>query len=318
MNLKTVLMAAGAVVFSASVATAQTVGIGTTKTGATSQVTAAIAKVVSQHANMQMRTTPMAGTQKYIPAVNAGKLEFGAANIMQTTWAVDGKVLSEGRPNPNIRMVATLMPFRTGVISAKDPSIKKLSDLKGRKGPVGYKAAPLFVQLMSAALATENMSMSDYKAVPVAALVPSWKALMEKKIEFAYGAAGSGFMNRISQALGGMQFISLDNSPEAVARMNKYAPGAEIKTLQPRKGLTGINGPTNLIFFDYTLFAGKGVSDDVVYRVTKAMFENKAALVESSPLWRGFVAKNMSKKQGNLQYHPGAIKLYKEKGTWNQ
>jgi TRAP transporter TAXI family solute receptor len=308
----------GAAAFMAGTASAQTVGIGTTKTGATSQVTAAIAKVASKFGNMQMRTAPMAGTQKYIPAVNAGKLEFGAANIMQTTWAVEGKVLSEGRPNPNILMVATLMPFRTGIITAKDPSIKSLTDLKGKRGPVGYKAAPLFVELMKAALATSNMTMNDYQAVPVAALVPSWKALMEKKIDFAYGAAGSGFMNRISQALGGMQFVSIDNSPEAVARLNKYAPGAEIKTLQPRKGLTGINGPTNLVFFDYTLFAGKTVSDEVVYRVTKAMYENKAALVESSPLWRGFTAKNMSKKQGNLKYHPGAIKLYKEKGTWNQ
>ncbi len=50
---------------------AQTVGIGTTAKGATSQVTAAIAKVTSQFARMQMRPTPMAGTQKYIPAVNS-------------------------------------------------------------------------------------------------------------------------------------------------------------------------------------------------------------------------------------------------------
>ena len=100
--------------------------------------------------------------------------------------------------------------------------------------------------------------------------------------------------------------------------MNKILPGVEVKTLQPRKGLAGINGPTNLLHFDYTLFASKDTPDDIVYRVTKAMFENKPALVEASPLWRGFTAKNMSKAQAGLTYHPGAIKLFKEKGTWNR
>ena len=46
--------------------TAQTVGVGTTAKGATSQVSAAIAKVTSQFSGLQMRPTPMAGTQKYI------------------------------------------------------------------------------------------------------------------------------------------------------------------------------------------------------------------------------------------------------------
>ncbi len=45
---------------------AQTVGIGTTKGGATGQVSAGIAKVVSSHGDLQARTQPMAGTKQYI------------------------------------------------------------------------------------------------------------------------------------------------------------------------------------------------------------------------------------------------------------
>ena len=72
---------AGIATFTISPAISQTVGIGTTAKGATSQVSAAIAKVTSQFAAMQMRPTPMAGTQKYIPAVNDGSLEFGVAYL---------------------------------------------------------------------------------------------------------------------------------------------------------------------------------------------------------------------------------------------
>jgi TRAP transporter TAXI family solute receptor len=317
MNLSKILTLTGVAAFLASPVAAQTVGIGTTKTGATSQVSAGIASIASKFGGMQMRPAPMAGTQKYIPAVNSGSLEFGVANIMQTTWSVNGEVLSKGRPNPNIKLVATLMQFRVGPLVAKPSNFMTVKDLKGAKGPSGFKASPLFNELVKAAMASSSMTPADMKAVPISALVPSWKALMAGKIDFAIGAYGSGFMKRIAQKTGGIRFLSLDNSAAAQARIAKIIPGAEIKTVNPNPKIPGVEVPTNLFHFDYMAFAGKHVSDDVVYRVTKALFENKKALVAASGLWRGFTPKGMSKDQ-KLAYHPGAIKFYKEKGTWKR
>jgi hypothetical protein len=317
MNFTKILTLAGIAVIAAGPVAAQTVGIGTTKTGATSQVTAAIASVASKYGGMQMRPAPMAGTQKYIPAVNSGSLEFGAANIFQTTWAVKGQVVSKGHPNPNLRIVATLMKFRVGPLVGKKTKYMSVSDLKGARGPVGFKAAPLFNELVRAALATQSMNIGDIKGIPISALVPSWKALMAGKLDFAIGAYGSGFMKRIAQKTGGIRFISLDKSPKAQAAIAKLIPGTEIKTVKPNPKIPGVEVPTNLFFFDYILFAGKHVSDDVVYRVTKSMFEHKKDLVAATPMWRSFTPKGMSKDQ-KLTYHSGAIKLYKEKGTWNR
>ncbi|MCY3828829.1 MAG: hypothetical protein OXF89_06815, partial [Rhodospirillaceae bacterium] len=100
-TLATGLWLAGAMAL-AGPAQAQSVGIGTTKGGATAQVTAAIAKVVSAHAGLQMRPQPYANTSQYIPVVNSGKLEFAASNIFQLTFALNGTGMSEGRPNPNL------------------------------------------------------------------------------------------------------------------------------------------------------------------------------------------------------------------------
>ena len=105
-------------------------------------------------------------------------------------------------------------------------------------------------------------------------------------------------------------------SPATQAKVAKMLPGAEIRTVKPNPKIPGVEVPTNLFHFDYMLFAGKHVSNDVAYRVAKAMFENKKALVSASPMWRGFKPKGMSKAQGDLKYHPGAIKLFKEKGAW--
>ena len=95
-------------------AAAQTIGIGTTKGGATAQISTAIAKVVSANSAVQVRPQAMANTQQYIPVVNQGKIELGLANVPQTRYAVSGTGMSEGKPNPNLRMVATLFPLAIG------------------------------------------------------------------------------------------------------------------------------------------------------------------------------------------------------------
>lgn len=66
--------------------------------------------------------------------------------------------------------------------------------------------------------------------------------------------------------------------------------------------------------FDYMLFASKDVKDEVVYKVTKALYENDKELVAASPLWRSFKPAKMGKDQG-MPFHPGAAKFLKEKGA---
>ena len=132
----------------ASAAKAQQVGIGSTKSSVVAQMTAVISKVVSAHSGLQMRPQTMGGTQQYIPIVNAGQLEFGIGNMYQTAQAYAGIGLSKGHAHGNLRMVATLMPFRTGLMVANDSGIKKVADLKGKRVPYGYRAAPLFQNFM--------------------------------------------------------------------------------------------------------------------------------------------------------------------------
>ena len=156
---------AGAIALSAS-AQAQSVGIGTTKGGATAQVTAAIAKVVSAHAGLQMRPQPYANTSQYIPVVNSGKLEFAASNIFQLTFALKGTGMSEGRPNPNLRMVATLMPFRVAFFVSEKSGIGTFADLKGKRLP-GFKKRALGTYLMLGTAANLNVSTAGWKFVQV-------------------------------------------------------------------------------------------------------------------------------------------------------
>lgn len=289
----------------------QTVGIGTTKGGATAQVSAGISKIASAYGGMQMRPQPMGGTQQYIPIVNAGELEFGIANAMQTYMAVNGIGLSDGKPNPNLRMVATMMYFRVGLIVRADSNIQSISDLKGKRLPAGYSAAPLFAYLLKGMIANGGLTTSDVKGVPVTGLIGGINAFKEGKIDAVIGSVGAGFVKDAAAKVGGIRFVPFSDKAGAKGALFKEAPQTFLIDIAP--GPEGVNKPMKLLGFDYMLWANKDVDSDVVYRVAKAMHENEAELRKLSPLWKTHSSATMAKNKG-MKYHSGAVKYYKEVG----
>jgi TRAP transporter TAXI family solute receptor len=305
---------AAAISFAGS-ATAQIQGIATTKGGATAQVSTAIAKVVSLKSPLQLRTQVMGGTQQYIPVVNAGEIAFGLSNLPQYTMAKTGTGLSAGVKYENLRIVATMMVFRVGPIVGRNSGINKLSDLRGKRAPAGFKAAPLFNYVLGAFLANAGMSINDTKKIPVIALRQHWNAFKQGKIDVMVGAVGTGVLREINVAVsGGIKYLDLDPSPEALKRTLAVYPGSYLKIVKPAKPFTGILKPVHALHFDYLFWTHKDAPDELVYTVTKTMYENEKQLRESSPLWRSHSSKRMSKDQG-FAHHPGALKFYKEVGA---
>ena len=307
---------AGALVATSQVMAAS-IGIGTTKGGATAAVSAGLSKVVSAHSGHQMRPQPMGGTQQYIPLVNAGELEFGVSNAMQAYMAISGTGLSKGKKNSNLRLVATLMTFKTGLFVATKSGIKSVADLKGKRVPGVFSASPLFKFLIEANLANAGLTWKDVNVVPQTALRQHWGAFGQGKIDVAIGAIGSGPIKKANAAVGGVTFLSLSQDDAAKKRTLKLAPKTSIKTVKPAKPFVGVSKPTNSIHFEYLLWAHKGVSDKVVYDVVKAIHAHEKDLHQASPLWRSHRSKRMGLSFGaEMPYHPGAVKFYKEAGVW--
>jgi len=140
MTLKRITVAIS-LVMAATAASAQVVGLGTTQAGATFQLATGLAKVISDKGGIQMRTQPMAGAAQYAPLVNRGDIEFGISNVPEMHYLVSGTVIVE-RPNPDLRMVARIVPWYNGLVVKKDSSIRSLNDLKGQPVPAGLRATP--------------------------------------------------------------------------------------------------------------------------------------------------------------------------------
>lgn len=306
-----------ALALAAPAALAQTLGIGATSTAYTAQASAAIAKVVSEKAGMQMRVQTHGGSSAYVPQVNNGTLEFGLANELETLYAVTGKEIYEGRPHPNLRVATVLTPFASAIYARKDSGIRTLKDLKGKRVPAGWASQKIIGVLMDGALANAGMSMKDVEAVPVPNVVKGADDFAAGRLDVFFFAVGAGKVKETDAKVGGLRVVPVDNSPEAVARMREHVPPAYARLYQPSPVNTGVLEPSYIMAYDYLMLTNAKVPEEVVYKVLKAMHDNQKILAASFPALNQFSPAGMAKTfGGGVEFHPGAIRLFKETGQW--
>lgn len=310
------LVAAGLAALMAAPAAAQTVGVGTTKGGFTNQAGQSLSKVVSQMTDIQMRSQPFGGSSVYVPAVNAGKLEFGLVNELESLYAVTGTGIYPGRKHPNLRVVTATIPFRVAIFVQKDSPFKSIKDLKGKRVPSGWSSQRIIQPLMDGQLANAGLSYDDVVKVPQPNVVKGANDFAAGKTDAFFFVFGAGKVREVAAKVGGVRVLPFDPSPSAVAAAKKFVPPAFAKPEKPSKRNVGVDAPLHVMTYWHTLAAGAHVSDDVVYKVTKIMHENRGALVKAFPGWGGFRSDSMAINFKGLTYHPGAVKFYKEKGMW--
>lgn len=316
MKLRHALISAATALMAAGPVMAEIAALGSTQRGGTSQIGRALAAAISENSDLQMRPQELANTADYLPLVNAGELEFGISNIVQLYYAVNGTGMSEGRPLPNLQMVATLMPFRHAYIVRRDSDINSVSDLKGLRAPV-FPDRALGDYVTRAYLATEDLTTDDVAGVQVPNFPRMWNAFAEGSSDVSIVVVGAA-NSREFDASFGIKYLSFDGSDAALAAQREWLPQSYQQTLDTDSGIPGILGPTNIMVFDYTLWASADTSEDMVYRATKALFDATEGLVESGgPVWRGYSQDVMAKDVG-VDYHPGAIKFYEEMGLWKR
>jgi hypothetical protein len=296
-------------------ASAQQFGIGTMAQGTAGySMAAAIAKVLSDKAKLNVRVQPAGGTSQFVPLVDSGELDFGVVNIIEAKEALTGTGAFAGKKQANIRMAAVLYPFRTGMFVRNDSPMKTMADVKGARVTYGYTSQLTLKAITDAYLANGGLSIADTKQVLVPNVLRGADEVVAGRADATVFALGAGKVAEVNATVG-IRFLQLDDSPEAVARMQKVLPESYIITVQPSGALAGIVGPTRTMAYDYVLLAGKHVKDDMVAQVVETLASNKAALVENFGAFAGFDPAKMAKRLP-VEYHPGAIAAYTKRGLW--
>lgn len=301
---------------------AQVVGIATGQQGSLGYKTGqAVAKIVNLKARIIARAQPMAGTAAYLPLISKGEFEFGFCNAVEADYAHAGTGNFEGKANPNLRMVGVMFPLRTGLMVAADSGVNTIAELRAKRKEMRiaskYTASSIIRYYIIGALANGNMTYADFpNQVPVSSFVKGMLALGDGKVDVALVSLGSGASHKINaklRARGGVKYVSLDKSPEAVARFKESLPAASIITMKANPKFPGLSTDANIVEIPWVMVTHKDAPTELVYKVTKAIAENQADLGKAFGAFRRNKVKAMAPKH-EVAYHPGAIKYYKEIG----
>ena len=314
--MKSILSAAAVAVglITASAASAQNVGIATSNPGSLfHNIGTAVANAANAN-GLNTTIQPATSPNQFIPFLNQGGIEFGVANLQEVNYAITGEAWWNGNQNENLRVVAHLQPLVEAIFVRADSDIMKVSDLKGQPMTDGYTAQNTILPQLAAFYATAGMTRDDVEKVSVASVVAGADAFMAGDTVGFIFAHGAGKVREADAAVGGLRALGVeDDSDAALAAAREHWPTAFFTTL-PAGSMPGVLEDTVYIAFPQVIFTHAGVSDDVVYAMAKAMYEQAAVMGETFPPMRAFRPENMNGDPGIAEYHPGALKFFEEVG----
>jgi TRAP transporter TAXI family solute receptor len=197
-----------------------------------------------------------------------------------------------------------------------DSSYKSVKDLKGKRLPGGFVSQKSLLASFTAHLANAGLTYKDVTEVLAPNVVKSADDFVAGKVDaFTFGL-GAGKLKEVAAAVGPLRALPMDTDAAAIARAQAVLPTSYMMVVKPTPAFPEITEEMPILAFDFTMQTHADVAEDLVYRVAKAMHEHQKDLVATFAGFRRFDPKQMAIKYDGLEYHPGAIRFYKEIGQW--
>ncbi len=296
---------------------AQPVSISTLPPGAINNVQATVvAKVAQENSDLQMRVITFNSPSAIIGAVQNRQADFAYTSNDEAGAAFRGTDEYKGKAMKDLRIALTVFPFVVGIMVKDDSDIRRIADLKGRKFPTGWQGFLQGLALSDALLATEGLALRDVDPVPAANLLRAADDFKAGRTVGTMFAIGAPKVAEIHAAIGGVRFLSLPNTPQALERMQAVRPEYHLAEVKPAPHLPGLKGPTTLMQYYINVMTHRSTKDETVYKLVKAIHGRKEQLVKGHPSFNAFSNEGMAARQTGAQYHPAAVKFYREAGIW--
>jgi hypothetical protein len=258
-------------------------------------------------------TAPSTGGSNYnIGQIKDGEFQFGVAQSDWQFHAYNGSSKWEGKKYGNLRAVFSVHNEPFQIWARKKAKVKDFAGLKGKTVNIGNPGSGQrgTMEVLMAAMGVDN---SYFKGVTELTSSEQVKALCDGKID-AYGYS-VGFPNGAMEqaATCAAKALPINLTGSEVQGLIDGAPYYAAATI-PAKTYTGQKKDVTTFGVKATVVTSADVSEDLVYQVTKAVFENFDAFRNQHPAFGPLEKKNMISDGLSAPLHPGAIKYYKEAG----
>lgn len=273
-----------------------------------------LATVISRHTAMTVRVQPHAGPPAWLPAMDKGEMDMGILTSADAVLAYTGSAIYK-RPFRNARILVVGGTLQLSFYVAKDSLMETVADLRGKRVPSDFPGIPIVRLSSTAALASAGLTQNDIVKVPVSDLIANAQAFMEGRADTAWFSVGAPAVEEANARKGGVRFLSIIATPDGLKRMADVYPGSYPSVVKAGAA-TAVAKDTTFLTNDIYLVAAKELSDEAAHEVVKVLWDFNAELGAAYPALRAWRRDRMVSKNATIPYHPGAVKLFQEKGIW--
>lgn len=257
-----------------------------------------------------MTAEATSGSQENIRRLGSGELDFALSNSAITYFAVRG---TEGWDQAHpVRAVMTLAPNVAMFVAPDGGGVNAIGDLAGKRVGVGPPGAG-FEYFVRPLLAAHGVTYDDFS--PVNATQTGAVDLLSDGAVAAAFLGGAVPTASITQATTSREIFFVPYDEQAMDEVD-----AEFLFFGRGKIPAGTyrgqdEDYSGLDVGSMHLIVPADADDELVYRLTKTIYENREKVVEKHAAGRAINPKNVVRDTGT-EFHPGAVRYYEEIGIW--
>ena len=269
-----------------------------------------LGQYIKNKAGIDVTVVATDGSKANIQGIAAGDYQLGTvqSDVMAYAWEGTRSFESTGKID-SFRVVAGLYAESVQLVTM-DPSIKSVADLKGRSVSIGAPGSGVYFNATDV-LAAAGLAETDINA-QYQSFADSADALKDGKIDAAFIVAGAP-TPAITElcTTNSAYLVPIDG---AVADAMMASSPFYTTYVIPAGTYPGQDSDVTTVTVKATLIVDAKASDDAVYNLTKAIFDNVDAIAAENGKGKELSVENATSGM-SAPFHAGAAKYYAEKGV---
>ena len=253
-----------------------------------------------------------AGSIANLQLIDGGKSEMGFT-MADSAWdAYQGLDKFSGKKVP-LRTLVVFYPNRMHVVSVASKGIKSFADLKGKRVSTGAPASGteiMSLRLIEACGLDPNKDLTRERL----SVAESVNALKDGKIDAFFWVGGVPTPSVTDLAATPGQKIQLIDHGQCVENMRKKTGPIYVQNKILANGYPGQEKDSTNVDVWNLLVVPANADEQLIYNITKTMFEKKDELVKVHKDASFLDLANQTTNASPIPFHPGAIRYFKEKG----